>query len=302
MNRPLAVLLLAALLATRALAVGCGTEGVWVQVLGSGGSELDDRRAGPAYLVWIDDQARLLVGAGPGTSVRFDEAEADFASLEAMVLFNVTADAAADLAALVRSSYKARERPLPVLGPSGNEYAPSTTAFVDRLIGRNGAFPALADYLTYRNPGGYRIAPRDVPSTGQRAWSGFSSAHLRLAALPVHHGNVPALAWRVEAGGQSIVFTGSASNQKGTLARLAQGADMLVAHHAIPEGARGAIVDWQMRPSQIGRIADLANVRFLLLAHRTTRTMGRETQSRAYIAQQFDGTILFADDLDCWGL
>jgi len=54
----------------------CGLEGNWIQILGSGGAELDDRRAGVSYIVWIDGKAKLLVDAGPGTAVRFDEAGA----------------------------------------------------------------------------------------------------------------------------------------------------------------------------------------------------------------------------------
>ena len=46
----------------------CGKEGVWLQILGSGGAELDDRRSSAAYVVWLDGVARLLIDAGPGTS------------------------------------------------------------------------------------------------------------------------------------------------------------------------------------------------------------------------------------------
>jgi hypothetical protein len=31
----------------------CGNEGVWIQILGAGGPELDDGNAGPSYLVWL---------------------------------------------------------------------------------------------------------------------------------------------------------------------------------------------------------------------------------------------------------
>jgi hypothetical protein len=39
----------------------CGGEGIAVQVLGSGGPELQDKRASSSYLVWQDGQARVLV-------------------------------------------------------------------------------------------------------------------------------------------------------------------------------------------------------------------------------------------------
>ena len=44
-----------------AVAQSCGSEGVAVQVLGSGGPELQDKRASSSYLVWENGQARVLI-------------------------------------------------------------------------------------------------------------------------------------------------------------------------------------------------------------------------------------------------
>jgi ribonuclease BN (tRNA processing enzyme) len=56
------------------------------------------------------------------------------------------------------------------------------------------------------------------------------------------------------------------------------------------------------RPSQLGRIADQANARMLILGHRNARTRGRESLSRAAMEENYDGPILFANDGECWGL
>jgi hypothetical protein len=48
----------------------CGGEGVAVQVLRSGGPELQDKRASSSYLVWQDGQARVLVDVGGGSALR----------------------------------------------------------------------------------------------------------------------------------------------------------------------------------------------------------------------------------------
>ena len=53
---------------------------------GAGGYEIDDSQAGPSYLVWIDNQARLLVDTASGSAARYDEAGADFNDLDAIVL------------------------------------------------------------------------------------------------------------------------------------------------------------------------------------------------------------------------
>lgn len=281
----------------------CGTEGVWLQILGAGGPELDDGQAGASYLVWLDNHARLLVDTAPGSSAHFDRAGADFADLDAIAFTHLHADHSVDFPAYVKGSYFIeRDRPLTVLGPSGNDDFPDTETFVERMIGREGAYPYLADFLTYRSERGYKINARNVPATGQRRWSRFGTQNVRLSAIPVHHGIVPALAWRVEVGGQVIVFAGDFNNEKNVVARFAEDADALVVSHAIPESARGNARDLHAIPSQLGLVAQQANARMLVLGHRMNRTRGRETQSRTAIEKHYEGSLIFANDMECWGL
>ena len=53
-----------------AAAQSCGSQGVAVQVLGSGGPELQDKRASSSYVVWADGQAKALIDAGGGSALR----------------------------------------------------------------------------------------------------------------------------------------------------------------------------------------------------------------------------------------
>ncbi len=281
----------------------CGDTGVWIQILGAGGPELNDGSSASSYLVWLDNRARLLVGTAPGASVRFDEAGARFEDLDAIVLTHLHADHSADFPSfIVGSRDLGRERPLTVLGPEGGDSFPDTKTFVDRMIGPAGAFPYLADFLTRQSSGGYRLRVWNVPARGRHRWAGFATEHVRLAAIPVHHGGVPSLAWRVEAAGKTMVFAGDFSNQKDLVAEFARDVDALVVSHAVPETARPAAREWFAVPSKLGRIAGRADARMLVLGHRTLRTRGRETQSREAIEKQFAGPIIFADDLECWGL
>ncbi len=281
----------------------CGDSGVWIQILGAGGPEIDDGQAGPSYLVWIDNAARLLVDAGPGSSAQFDASGADFNDLDAIVLTNLQAAHTVDLPAFIEGSAKVgRERPLPIFGPSGSDTFPDTETLVSRLIGPTGAYPYLADYLTYRSTGGYKVNPRNVPATGRRRWARFGNEHFRLAAMPVQHGMVPAIAWSVEIGDQRIVFAGSFNNAKNVISEFAKGADALVVSHAIPETARGMDKERYALPSQLGRVAAAADVRMLILGHRTNRTRGVESRSRDAIEANYSGALLFANDLECWGL
>jgi hypothetical protein len=65
----------------------CGAEGAAVQVLGSGGPELQEKRASSCYLVWQDGQARVLVDAGGGSALRFGESGAKMSQLD-VILFS----------------------------------------------------------------------------------------------------------------------------------------------------------------------------------------------------------------------
>ena len=281
----------------------CGPEGVWVQILGSGGLDLDNQRAAPSYLVWVDDKARLMVDAGSGAALRFDESGAEFKDLDALVFTHLHADRTGDFVSLIGGSRGLdRERPVPVLGPTGNESHISVTTFVERLIGPDGAYPHLADFLTFRSEDGYKVSVREVPATGNRTWSRFNNRELKLSAIPVHHAEVPALAWRVEIGGYKIVFAGDFNNLKNVVAKFAADADALIVTHALPEGARGAPREAHNVPSQIGRIAAAANARILILGGRTKRTYGVETQTTAAIEESFEGSLIFGGELECWGL
>jgi ribonuclease BN (tRNA processing enzyme) len=193
MRAILALLSASAVLPINAAAATCTGHGVELQVLGSGGPELEDKRASTSYLVWQDGAARILVDSGGGNS--------------------------SDVTAL---------------------------------------------------------------------------------ATQVLHGGVPALAWRVNVGGRSIVFSGDTNGANGNLELLARGADLFIAHNAVPEGESGAAVQLHMPPSVIARIASTAGVKQIVLSHRMLRTLGRESETRAVIAKLYAGPVVFADDLDCF--
>lgn len=279
----------------------CGDEGVWLQILGAGSVEINDDRSTASYIVWLDGRARLLVDVGSGTALRFGEAKAEFADLDAIVFTKLRASTTADFASLLEGAEAAgRTRLLPVYGPADGEIA--TTGFVQRLIGEDGLYPYLAAHLGPRPPGGYLLAVRDVPAAGRQRWAGYGTERIALAAVPVHHGGVPALAWRVRLGGKTLVFAGGFSNRNDVVAKFAQDADALVVDHAVQEDIRGELRERYVRPSQIGRIASRAEARLVVLGHRAWRTRGREQTSRAALEEQYDGHLIFGTELECWGL
>ncbi len=278
---------------------GCGEIGIWLQVLGSGGPELDDGRASSSYVIWHKGKARLLIDIGSGSMFRFEQSRASLNDLDVILLSHMHADHSNDLPALIKASFFSdRNRDLYLYGPSGNNFVPSATNFVKDLFGPDGAYKYLSNYLNGNNS--YRLLPHDISTSGTKEQLVLSNSLYRLVAAPVHHGPIPALAWRVEIGGKLIVFSGDMNNDNNTLATLAKQADLLVAHHAVPEGIKGVARNLHMPPSVIGQIAAKARVKTLVLSHRMNRTLGQEQISTAQIRQQYNGPIQFADDLQCF--
>jgi ribonuclease BN (tRNA processing enzyme) len=281
----------------------CGDEGVWLQILGAGGAELDDGETTASYAVFLDNSARLIVDPAPGAAGLFDRSGGRVNDLDAIVLSHTGAERAADLPAfLLGATLAGRNRLLPVLGPAGDKDHVGVAALLERLVGPAGAFPALATTLPPDAVGRFRASAREVTASGQRRWSDFSSANLRLEAIPAHHGEVPALIWAVTVGGKRIVFAGDTNNLRNNLTAFAKDADALVIHHSIPENARGTLTEFHMAPGQIGQIAAEAGVRMVILGHRMNRTRGRETLTTQAIEAHYQGSLIFANDLECWGL
>ncbi|MGO9940198.1 MAG: MBL fold metallo-hydrolase [Terracidiphilus sp.] len=281
-------------------AQSCSVHGVVVQVLGSGGPELQDKRASSSYLIWQDGRARVLVDAGGGSALRFGESGAQMSDLDLLLFSHFHVDHSGDFAALIKSSwFEGRNRPLPIYGPSGNDFMPSTTEFVSDLFGDHGAYGYLSELLVPREEGAYKMQPHNVTGTAKPAVQ-FSSSDLSASSVRVIHGAVPALAWRIEIGGKSIVFSGDTNGNDPGLVLLAANADLFVAHNAVPEGATGVERNLHMPPSVIGQIAADAHVKRLVLSHRMLRTLGKEEQTQSEIRKRYSGILEFANDLDCF--
>ena len=282
-------------------AQSCGATGLAVQVLGSGGPEMQDKRASTSYLIWEHGRARVMVDAGGGSALRFGESGAQMSQVDAFLFSHFHVDHSGDFPALIFSSwFEDRKRPLPVFGPPGNEYMPSTTEFVRDLFSEpHGAWRSLSDLVEPRAEGSYTLQPHNVDA-GPTSVLVFRNADMAVYAVRVVHGAFPALAWRVEIGGKRIVFSGDTNGEGQGLTQLATDADVFVAHNAVPEGATGVERRLHMPPSVVGVIAANAHVKQLVLSHRMLRTLGNEKETQAEIRRRYSGPIRFANDLDCF--
>ncbi len=267
-----------------------------LQVLGSGGPELDDGRASSAYLLWQGGKARLLLDAGSGSSVAFGATGARFADLDAILLTHLHTDHAADLPAFIKGSFfTPRDRDLVVAGPAANERMPATTTFLDRLLGPEGAFPYLSTYLDAGREA-YTVRPRDMParSGGRLCGKGWCAE-----SLPVAHGPIAAVAWRVEIGSCVVVYAGDMSAEPEGFHAFAQGTDLLLLHTAIPESANLMARRLHLTPGELVSLANRTGPRRLLLSHFMKRSVEGAAEAFGGLGVPFtlaeDGQVLGLD-------
>ncbi len=263
-----------------------------IEILGSGGPEIDGR-ASSSYLLWIDDKARLLIDSGSGSMLRFEQSGAKLEDLEAIVLTHLHIDHAVDLPSYIKAGYfTPRNNPLPILGPIGNRHFPSTNEFIETLFGKKGAYRYMSDVLTVKSDS-FQILPEsiDAPDPVHRHLKSFD-----LTIINVHHGIVPALGLRIDIDDKSIVISGDTSNTNAQLEKLAKGADLFIAHHAIPEIHRTYANNLHMTPSVIADVANRAEIKRVLLTHRMKRTIGNEEKSLKVMQKEYKGEVVFAQD------
>ena len=170
---------------------------------------------------------------------------------EAIALTQLKPDHSGDLPAYISAAQSdSRDMRLTVMGPTGDGASHiSTRELMQRLFGAEGAYPYLANTIKPRASLGYRVRSVDIPATGSKRWSQYQTEHVKMSAIPVHHGDVPALAWRIEIAGQIVVIAGAFNNSKNIIAKFAKDADALVVSHAIPENSRGTLQSCTPDPS-----------------------------------------------------
>jgi len=281
------------------------SEGVTLQILGSGGPIADDGRASAGYLVWIDGESRVMIDAGGGTFLRFGEAKAKFTSLDFVGLSHFHTDHSADLPALLKSGYFSdRQRSLVVAGPDSSPPFPGLVTYLNSMLGKpDGAYAYLSGYLD--GTGGLsKIEPFEVKRGNSTAVTvlGEDGGPVQISAQHVPHGIVPALAFRVRIGEVSIVFASDQNGNDPAFVDFAKDATILLMHMVVPEGISGAGRKLHAPPSVIGDIAQRAGVGTLVLSHLMARSLENLDNNVEIVKANYDGRVIVANDLDCIAL
>ena len=302
MNSGLALLVLFALPTAMSCARSEGScppaNGVALQVLGSGGPIADDARASSSYLVWVDGVARVLIDAGGGAFLRFGEAGGSFEDLDFVGLSHFHTDHSADFPALLKSgSFSERQGPLHVAGPAAGGQFPGLKAWLDSMLDAEaGAYGYLSGFLDGTR-GRPMLVSREIATDDPVLV--FKVDDLAVEAMRVPHGVVPAVAFRVNAGGHTVVFATDQNGSNPAFIDFARDASVLVMHLVIPESAAGVASRLHARPSVVGEVAARAGAEQLVLSHFMSRSLRDLDRNVEIVREAYEGPVVVAEDLAC---
>lgn len=280
----------------------CQSQRVKLQMLGTRGPELMDGQASTSYLIWLDNKARVIVDAGPGSTQRFEQSKANFEDVELMLFSHFHVDHSSDFLAYVKGAFfTQRKTDLQIIGPTGAKFVASAKEFVDRAIGsKSGLYPYLGSFTSADEPSAYKIKTKNInwSYSDLNIKTIYHKNGIRVKTVSTHHGPFPSQGYRVELAGCSISFTGDMSGRLRAMPDLAKNSDILVAHNAIPEDATGVAALLHMTPTYIGSMAKKANVKKLLLTHLMKRSISVKKQTLQLIRKKYQGNVAFPKDLD----
>jgi ribonuclease BN (tRNA processing enzyme) len=299
LNSAIAPLLTLAMAATTTNPV-CSSHSLAVQVLGSGGPIADSNRAATGYLVWIQGQSRLMIDAGGGTFLRFGQAGARIEDLDLFAISHFHTDHVADLPAILKGGFfSSREHALLISGPSKNRLFPDAQSFINTLFNEtNGTFRYLSGFLA-GDEGLFKLNVITVDVKLKTPAVVFENDQLKVSALGVPHGIVPALAYRVDIGKKSLVFSSDQNGSNLAFIPFAKGADMLIMHFAIPEHAGNVAKRLHATPSRVGQVAQQIQPQVLVLSHFMKRSLANLEANLSLVTKQYLGKLILAEDLQC---
>ena len=259
-------------------------DGLHVLLCGAGGPLPDPVRSGPCAAV-IAGHTMVVVDAGTGGARNLQRLGFAPGRADALFLTHFHSDHIDGLGemAMLRWTGAAHDTPLPVYGPAGVE---------EVVEGFDRAYRQDASYRTaHHGPvavppsgAGMTAHPFPLPAPGE-APVVFESNGLRVTAFAVDHGPVhPAVGYRFEYGGRSVLISGDTS-KSANLEAQARGVDLLVHEalapqlvkhmHDAAEAAGRAnlakitndILNYHTTPVEAAEIAKAAGAKHLLFYH-----------------------------------
>jgi len=272
-------------------------------VLGSGGPGAAGRAAS-SHLVFVDGVARILVDAGPGSFARLGEAKASLSNTDLVLLTHLHIDHVGELPGLFKARAVSGSGPVVfnVWGPGGSPghgqdaYFPSTTEFMRLVFGPKGAFAYLSDFAAPVSIHAHDVAAR-VPNAVPVQI--FKDGDLLIRAVAGHHGDAPAVIYRIDHGGKSVTFSGDIdAGGLPALRGIAMDTNLLVFNSVVldPPGSPAILYTLHTPPLAIGEIAKAVGARGLLLSHLSPGIDEQRDAVLKSIRRNYPGPVTFAED------
>lgn len=278
------VLLSCLAIASSAWAGSTGSPVLKVTLLGTGDPDPVIERFGPSTLVEAGGQ-KLLFDCGRGTVLRLQQLGIRWSDLNRLFLTHLHSDHVVGIPDLFLTGWLLGRRvPLQVRGPKG------TQAMMNHLVKAFQFDLRIRPLDDLTPPAGASVIAEEIAQGVV-----YKNAGVKVTAFDVHHGRVkPALGYRIDYAGRSVVLSGDTSYSE-NLIRFAQGADVLIhevclaapetlksseherrvmAHHTSPE--RAAEVFERVKP----RLAVFSHIVLLGDVHANDiLTLARQTYS-----------------------
>ena len=242
-----------------------------VTILGSGTGVPSLRRNAAGYLLEVAG-LEYLIDCGSGTLLRLERAQKNYRTLDAVFLTHTHVDHIGDLMPLIHALKlpgMPREKPLTIVGP------PGFPAFFQRYIEPVVGLPSEFDVHV-------------AEARNLEDWDGIGIS----TADTVHSSRMSSIAYRFEAGGRSLVFSGDCDVDPGIVA-LARGADLLILDCSTLDAGK---VAGHLSAGECGRVAAEAGVAKVVLTH-FYPIAGPDEQRAQECRRWYDGTIVLAEDL-----
>lgn len=297
---------------------------IWITLGTVGGPPLHGDVA-PIAKALVVNGSVYLFDAGNGVLRQLDAAGFGARNLRGVFISHHHIDHNADLGLLIVQNWIFGSRkPVPVLGPQG------TVAMVEGLVAAH-APTELASFAVAGPPNPplrTAVAASDLPVLMDAPTLVYEDELVKVSAITVDHYQVApvaplarmptAVAFRIEAGGRSFVYSGD-TGRSPRLRRLAQGADVLIsevvdieaitaalgasmpqASATVVKGIAGNMSANHLEPEVIGELAEAAGVRHVVLTHfvPALQTIGNPDSLRQRVASRFRGKVSLARDLE----
>ena len=308
-----------------------------IMVLGSGGPIATSvGRASAGYMLFTDGNPDpiAIMDVGGGVYQRVAQSGTNIADLKMFLLSHLHADHTGDLTSVIKTLYfhnnvkgQVRTAPVVIYGPDSTAYKgdpgtvysngqlvfPSTTDYVDEHYSEDGgverylnAFvPAITNGAGTFSYEAHNLNSAWKPDSNPQPEIVYNKKGLKITSMPVNHGPVPAVAYRIDYKGHSIVYSGDTSSVSDNMITLARNADILIYDTSITATLPPVPVFHVLHttPERMGQVAAAANVKELVLSHITPVTEPRIAEVKAAIrANGFTGEIREAADLQVYNL